>query len=136
MLGIATACLSTALGSMFGSARIMQALARDGIYPLLGIFASGSATWRRAAQGLVLTYLIAQAGLLYGGIDAVAPVLTNFFLITYTLTNLSACLLELSGLPNFRPTWRLYSWHSSLAGPSSHSARWCFLTGPSPSSPS
>ena len=31
---------------------------------------------------------IAQAGLLYGGIDAVAPILTNFFLVTYTLTNL------------------------------------------------
>ena len=40
--------------------------------------------------------------------------LTNFFLITYTLTNLSAALLELSGCPNFRPTWRYYSWS---AGP-------------------
>ena len=42
VLGIATACLSTALGSMFGSARIMQALARDGIYPPLRVFARGS----------------------------------------------------------------------------------------------
>ena len=42
--------------------------------------------------------------------------LTNFFLVTYTLTNLSAALLELSGCPNFRPTWRYYSWHLSLAG--------------------
>ena len=50
------------------------------------------------------------------GIDAVAPVLTNFFLVTYTLTNLSAALLELSGCPNFRPTWRYYSWHLSLLG--------------------
>ena len=42
--------------------------------------------------------------------------LTNFFLVTYTLTNLSAALLELSGCPNFRPTWRYYSWHLSLLG--------------------
>ena len=34
----------------------------------------------------------------------------------YTLTNLSAALLELSGCPNFRPTWRYYSWHLSLLG--------------------
>ena len=53
---------------------------------------------------------------LISGIDAVAPVLTNFFLVTYTLTNLSAALLELSGCPNFRPHWRFYSWHLSLAG--------------------
>lgn len=50
--------------------------------------------------------MLAQLGLLYGGIDAVAPVLTNFFLVTYALTNLSACLLELSGVPNFRPHWQ------------------------------
>jgi amino acid transporter len=31
VLGVATACLSTSLGSMFGSARILQAIARDGL---------------------------------------------------------------------------------------------------------
>ena len=41
VLGIATACLSTALGSMFGSARIMQALARDRIYPILAPLGAG-----------------------------------------------------------------------------------------------
>ena len=116
VLGIATACLSTALGSMFGSARIMQALARDGIYPPLRLFARGSIQGDEPRRALVLTYTLAQAGLFYGGIDAVAPVLTNFFLVTYTLTNLSACLLELAGLPNFRPEWRIYSWHASAAG--------------------
>ena len=60
--------------------------------------------------------MLAQLGLLYGGIDAVAPVLTNFFLVTYALTNLSACLLELSGVPNFRPHWRAYSWQTSALG--------------------
>ena len=116
VLGIATACLSTALGSMFGSARIMQALARDNIYPPLRIFAAGSLKGDEPRRALVLTYLLAQAGLLYGGIEAVAPVLTNFFLVTYTLTNLSTCLLELAHVPNFRPEWRYYSWQTSLLG--------------------
>ena len=94
VLGIATACLSTALGSMFGSARIMQALARDQIYPPLRPFAQGSLKGDEPRRALVLTYLLAQSGLFIGGIDAVAPILTNFFLVTYMLTNLSACLLE------------------------------------------
>jgi amino acid transporter len=38
VLGVAAACLSTALGSMFGSARILQALARDDILPILDYF--------------------------------------------------------------------------------------------------
>ena len=116
MLGIATACLSTALGSMFGSARIMQALARDQIFPPLRIFSKGSAHGDEPRRALVLTYLLAQCGLLVGGIDAVAPILTNFFLVTYTLTNAAAALLELSGVPNFRPHWRVYHWGLSLAG--------------------
>ena len=103
VLGVATACLSTALGSMFGSARIMQALARDNIYPGLSIFRTGTRKGDEPRRALILTYLLAQAGLFYGGIDAIVPIVTNFFLVTYTLTNLSACLLELSGVPNFRP---------------------------------
>ena len=107
MLGIATACLSTALGSMFGSARIMQALARDRIYPPLSVFSTGTVQGDEPRRALILTYALAQAGLFYGGIDAVAPVLTNFFLVTYTLTNLSTCLLELSAVPNFRQQWKV-----------------------------
>ena len=32
--GIAMACLSTSLGALFGAARILQAIARDEIYPI------------------------------------------------------------------------------------------------------
>ena len=60
VLGIATACLSTALGSMFGSARIMQALARDRIYPVLAPLGAGSPVGDEPRRALVLTYLIAQ----------------------------------------------------------------------------
>ena len=76
VLGIAAACLSTALGSMFGSARIMQAIARDGIYPCLRTFGAGARVGDEPRRALLLTYLLAQAGLFYGGIDALAPVLT------------------------------------------------------------
>ena len=116
VLGVAAACLSTALGSMFGSARIMQAIARDDVYPVLAPLKRGAQRGDEPRRALLVTYLLAQTGLLVGGIDAVAPVLTNFFLVTYALTNLSAALLELSGCPNFRPLWCYYSWQLSLVG--------------------
>ena len=173
VLGVGTACLSTALGSMFGSARILQArhgyvashalgvvltrlapqaIARDDIFPLFGPFKRGALKGDEPRRALVLTYVLAQAaalvlaaiqlsnscccaervvvaaqaGLFYGGIDAIGPVLTNFFLITYALTNLSAAALELSGTPNFRPTWHAYCWqahrHSSHDPATWHSA--------------
>jgi amino acid transporter len=55
VLGIAAACLSTALGSMFGSSRIMQAIARDGIYPWLRVFAKGSVEGDEPRRALVLS---------------------------------------------------------------------------------
>ena len=34
----------------------------------------------------------------------------------YATHSSTACLLELSGCPNFRPRWRYYSWQLSLGG--------------------
>eukprot|EP01052_Picozoa_sp_SAG31_P024457 SAG31_NODE_2083_length_6490_cov_21.969645_2_plen_197_part_00 len=93
VLGVATACLSTSLGSMFGSARILQAIARDKLIPgpdiLNRIFSAGTKKGDEPRHAVCLTYLIAGAGVFYGGLDKVAPILTNFFLLTYSLTNLA-----------------------------------------------
>ena len=51
-----------------------------------------------------------------GGAQDVAPILTNFFLLTYCLTNLATFLLQVSGLVNWRPTWRYFTWHTALFG--------------------
>ena len=117
-LGITTACLSTALGSLFGSARILQALARDNIYPILRPFAFGSRLGDEPRVAIVICWAIAQAGLLLGDLSAVAPILTNFFLITYTLTNLAAFFLAISKVPNYRPHFRFTHPIASLLGAS------------------
>ena len=88
VMGITTACLSTSLGSLFGASRILQAIARDNIYPCLRPFAYGSRTGDEPRVAIVLCWAVAQIGLLLGDLSAVAPILTNFFLITYALTNL------------------------------------------------
>ena len=116
VLGVATACLSTSLGSMFGSARIIQAIARDDIIPFLEPLGKGSAKGNEPRLAVTLTYAISQAAIFIGGLDKVAPVLTNFFLITYALTNLACFMLEISKVANFKPTWRYYSWQTSLFG--------------------
>ena len=64
---------------------IVQAIARDDMYPMLAPLKRGARRGDEPRRALLVTYLIAQAGLLVGGIDAVAPVLTNFFLVTYDM---------------------------------------------------
>lgn len=114
--GVTAACLSTALGSMFGSARILQAIAKDQIFPALSFFAKGTTKGDEPRRGVVLSYAVAQAGIFLGNLDDVAPILTNFFLCTYCLVNLACFLLQVANCPNFRPTYRVFSWPSSLAG--------------------
>ncbi|KAL1515742.1 hypothetical protein AB1Y20_002358 [Prymnesium parvum] len=117
VLGVATACLSTALGSMFGSARILQeAIARDNIFPFLRIFRHGSVVGDEPRVAVVFCYAIAQMGIFIGDLNDVAPILTNFFLVTYALTNLAAALLEASGVPNWRPHFRYSHRYVSLLG--------------------
>ena len=114
--GVICATLSSALGSMMGAPRILQAFARDNVFRRLRWFGQGSGPSGEPRRAVVLTFLIAQAGILAGDLDTVAPVITMFFLLTYGTMNL-ACFYEgFIRNPSFRPTFRFNHWSVSLAG--------------------
>lgn len=114
--GVFAATLSSALGSMMGAPRVLQAFARDRVLPRLAPFARGSGKTQEPRLATLLTFLIAQGALLLGDLDAVAPVITLFFLVTYATLNL-ACFLEgVTRNPSFRPRFRWHHWSLSLLG--------------------
>lgn len=104
--GVWGATLSSAIGSLLGAPRILQALALDGIGPALLGRGSGENNEPRVATAA--TFLIAEAGILIGDLDLVARLLTMFFLTTYGMLNL-ACGLERWANPDFRPRFRVSS---------------------------
>ncbi|MFN3202639.1 MAG: Na-K-Cl cotransporter [Bradymonadia bacterium] len=105
--GVWGATLSSAVGSILAAPRTIQALAVDGLSP--GFLAKGSGPANEPRAGLAVTYLIAQAGILLGDLNAIAPVLTMFFLATYGVTNLASALEKWAASPSFRPTFRVPS---------------------------
>ncbi len=111
--GVWGATLSSAVGSMMGGPRTLQALARDGLAPRIFARTSGKNAEPRVAT--VFTFAIAQAGVLLGSLDIIAPVLTMFFLVTYGATNLACGLERWAASPSFRPSFKVPSW-LSLAG--------------------
>lgn len=114
--GVICATLSSALGSMMGAPRILQAFARDNILGWLGSFAKASGKSGEPRRATVLTFVIAQAGVFVGDLDTVAPIITMFFLMTYGTVNL-ACFYEgRSNNPSFRPTFRFNHWTVALLG--------------------
>jgi len=108
--GLWGAILSSALGSILGAPRTLEALAEDGVMPRV--------LSRRLTPGPGRAHMIstgvALAAVALGNLNAVAPVLTMFFLTTYGMINLVAGLERLSGAPSFRPTFRVH-WSFSLA---------------------
>ena len=106
--GIWGATLSSALGSFLAAPRTLQALSLDRIG--FSLFARGHGPNNEPRLGLLLTFAIAEAGILLGNLDVIAPILTMFFLATYGVTNLAFGLEQWASSPNFRPAFRVPSW--------------------------
>ncbi|MBF0204531.1 MAG: amino acid permease [Desulfamplus sp.] len=114
--GVICATLSSALGSMMGAPRILQAFARDNILKWLNPFGHGSGVSNEPRRAVLMTFLISQAGIMAGDLDTIAPIITMFFLMTYGTVNL-ACFFEgISRNPSFRPTFKLNHWSVALLG--------------------
>ncbi len=114
--GVFAATLSSALGSMMGAPRILQALARDEIFPSLRFFGHGSGASAEPRRATVVTFVIAQGGIMLGDLDLIAPIITMFFMITYGYLNLATFYESWTKNPSYRPTFRFSHWSTELAG--------------------
>lgn len=102
--GILGATLSSALGSILGAPRILQATALDKITPsFLGIGFGASNEPRNA---LLFTFTIALAGILIGELNVIARIVTIFFIITYGFLNITFAIESWAGT-DFRPSFRI-----------------------------
>ena len=116
VLGVWGATLSSAVGSILGAPRVLQALARDGVLPKrLRWLGRGSGLDDAPRAGTWATLGVALLAVWFGDLDLIAPVLTMFFLTTYGVLNVAAGVERFLGSPSFRPKFRVH-WSISLAG--------------------
>jgi len=114
--GVFAATLSSALGSMMGAPRILQAFSRDRVFRSLNFFSADSSLSNEPRRATVVTFLIAQLCVLMGDLNAIAPVITMFFMITYGLLNLATFYESITKNPSYRPTFHYCHWLTSLVG--------------------
>ncbi|KAA3665132.1 MAG: Na-K-Cl cotransporter, partial [Chloroflexi bacterium] len=110
LAGTLGATFSSALGSIVAAPRVMQALAVYGLLPysnkLAEVGNDGEPRTAMLATGGIslLTLIFAW---LSGGFDAVAPLITMFFLITYGMLNVVVLIEQTLAMVSFRPTFRI-----------------------------
>jgi len=106
LAGLLGATFSSALSSLVGAPRILQALGQHKVVP--------ASRWltRKTAKGeprnaLLLTGAIVLGALMLRNLNAVAPLITLFFLITYAMINVVVSLEQSMKLVSFRPLFRV-----------------------------
>ncbi|XP_018059118.1 PREDICTED: bumetanide-sensitive sodium-(potassium)-chloride cotransporter [Atta colombica] len=112
--GCFAATISSALASLVSAPKVFQALCLDKLYPGIAWF-SGEKN-KEPIRGYLLTFVIAVAFILIGELNAIAPLISNFFLAAYTLINFSTFHASLAKPIGWRPTFKYYNMWLSLAG--------------------
>ena len=121
--GVFAATLSSALGSLLGAPRVLQAVARDPIIGLTRPFGKGAGASDEPRRALIVSGILTFAVLLLvgnqsggGPLNAMAAVISMFFLYSYGMINLAAFVEDYGDNPSFRPTFKFYHWSVALAG--------------------
>jgi len=104
--GIIGATLSSALGSMLGAPRILQALSEQKTVPFSNIFEKKT-SGNEPRNAIIFTGLVIITAIYFGNLDFLASLITMFFLITYGMLNFVVFVQQTMNIISFRPTLKV-----------------------------
>ena len=117
-IGLAASTLSSALGSIMVAPRTLHALALDKCFPstqLNNLLSKTRESDNEPVASSMVTLLIAFLFVCIGNLNAVAVIISMFFLVTYGCICLISFLNHFGSSPSYRPSFRS-KWYISLAG--------------------
>lgn len=101
LVGMIAACLSATLSSLVASPRVLQALAASRLVPFRSFLAKENNGDPRNAT--VVTGMLVFVALVLGDFNAIAQILTMFFLVIYFMINLVLFIEHRLKMISFRP---------------------------------
>jgi len=117
-LGLAASTISSALGSVMVAPRTLQALAKDRSFPLKPInswLSKGRTKDKEPVNASLITCIIAMVFVVFGNVNAVAEIISMFFMVTYGSLCLISLLNQFGSSPSYRPSFKS-RWYISLIG--------------------
>ncbi|GAB3020401.1 amino acid permease [Bowmanella dokdonensis] len=113
---VIAATLSSAMASMLGAPRVLQAMSDDRLIPFLAPFAEGQGQDNNPRRAVIASAVIALLCVLIGELNLLAPIISMFFLASYALLNYATFFALHSDSPFFRPRFKWSHKSISLAG--------------------
>jgi len=114
--GCFAATISSAIASLVGAPRVLQALAKDKLYPRVEFFSVGWGANNDPVRGYVLVFFISLGCILVGELNLVSSLLSNFFVAAYALINFSVFHASVTKSPGWRPAFKWYNPWGALFG--------------------
>ncbi|MCG8410245.1 MAG: amino acid permease [Bacteroidales bacterium] len=117
-IGLAASTISSALGSIMVAPRTLQALGNDQTFPFKRfnrLMSKGKGVSKEPYNASVITVIIAFVFVAMGNVNAVAQIISMFFMLTYGSLCLISFLNHFGSSPSYRPTFRSH-WILSLIG--------------------
>ncbi|MEO0338067.1 MAG: amino acid permease, partial [Bacteroidota bacterium] len=102
--GVLGATFSSALASIIGSSRILFAMGQHRVIPK-GEWIEYQDGAGQPRNAMIVTGILIFATMLLRDLNAIAPLVTMFFLITYAMLNIVVIIEQNLGLISFRPTF-------------------------------
>ncbi|KAL1965943.1 hypothetical protein VTN77DRAFT_5076 [Rasamsonia byssochlamydoides] len=115
LLGEFASCFFSSLMGVIGSAKLLQAIAKDNLIPGLSIFSEGNKKSGEPTYAIIFTFVVTQVSMLFD-INRIASFITMTYLMTFLATNLACFLLKIGSAPNFRPSFHYFNWQTAAAG--------------------
>ena len=104
--GLLVSTLMAALSSLVAAPRLLQAMAAHEVVPgsrwLAKVNPAGE-----PGNAVLATTALGALGLAAGSLDAIAPVITSFFVMTYLAINAVVYTEQMLGMISFRPSFRI-----------------------------
>ncbi|XP_072219857.1 solute carrier family 12 member 9-like [Leuresthes tenuis] len=115
-IGIYSSAMSAAMSNLIGASRILYALSKDDLFGGVLVLARKTSRSGNPWVSVLISWLLVQVVLFAGKLNTIAGIVTIFFLLVYAAVNLACLALEWASAPNFRPSFRCFTWHTCTLG--------------------